>query len=109
MHKIFQVLFFSQNTNIVSKDELESFIDYNNAHVKWTGTKFEAKGLNLHRINTKAMQTSSEIFYKRVVTTKLATTQELPIQAEPKYSTAYNNAIDPIYFEGILLCKYELN
>uniref|UniRef100_A0A914XW61 Uncharacterized protein n=1 Tax=Panagrolaimus superbus TaxID=310955 RepID=A0A914XW61_9BILA len=57
------------------------------------------KNLALQRINTKALQSSGQILYKKVITTKLATTQELQIQAEPEYVSGYNESVNFVYFE----------
>uniref|UniRef100_A0AC34F7C0 Uncharacterized protein n=1 Tax=Panagrolaimus sp. ES5 TaxID=591445 RepID=A0AC34F7C0_9BILA len=88
------------NFTYFNKDELQNYLDIQKAMVKWTGEKFEPKELALQRINTKMMQTQGEIFYKRVITTKLATTQELPLQVGPKYMSNYSNSESPIFYEG---------
>uniref|UniRef100_A0AC34FJ25 Uncharacterized protein n=1 Tax=Panagrolaimus sp. ES5 TaxID=591445 RepID=A0AC34FJ25_9BILA len=89
----------SKNVTIISEDKLLNFIDLKKANVKWTGTKFEPKNLALQRINTKTLKSSGQILYRKVITTKLATTQQLQIRPEPKYVSSYQNAGSSLYFE----------
>uniref|UniRef100_A0A914Q3Z1 Uncharacterized protein n=1 Tax=Panagrolaimus davidi TaxID=227884 RepID=A0A914Q3Z1_9BILA len=90
-----------ENSTYINKDNLQDYLDISKAMVKWSGEKFVPKELALQRINTKLMQTESEIFYKRVITTKLATTQELPLQVEPKYISNYSNSASPVFYEAL--------
>uniref|UniRef100_A0AC34FAE8 Uncharacterized protein n=1 Tax=Panagrolaimus sp. ES5 TaxID=591445 RepID=A0AC34FAE8_9BILA len=69
------------------KDSL-SFEDFKkamakrNVNTKWTGTKFEPKPFNLHRINLRQLSSSSEVYFKRIITTNIPSTQKIEIRPE---------------------------
>uniref|UniRef100_A0A914PP08 C-type lectin domain-containing protein n=1 Tax=Panagrolaimus davidi TaxID=227884 RepID=A0A914PP08_9BILA len=54
----------------VSVDDFNKAITKENINIKWTGMKFEQKDLSLYRLNTKNLNSSNEIFFKRVVVKK---------------------------------------
>uniref|UniRef100_A0A914DDL0 Uncharacterized protein n=1 Tax=Acrobeloides nanus TaxID=290746 RepID=A0A914DDL0_9BILA len=94
----------SDTNDRLALEDIVKFIRKNNANVKWSGTKFEPKGLLLYRLNTRNLKTKGEILYKRIVSTKLTSTQKIEIRPEPKYTTDLKNTISPIYFEENI-CK----
>uniref|UniRef100_A0A914Q6Z6 Uncharacterized protein n=1 Tax=Panagrolaimus davidi TaxID=227884 RepID=A0A914Q6Z6_9BILA len=82
---------------IVKKDDLQEVVNKKDVNVKWTGTKFTMKDLKLQRINTKALQSLGEIYYKRIVISNSDLTQKIPILPDPTTSIGYDKP--PLYYD----------
>uniref|UniRef100_A0A914Q701 C-type lectin domain-containing protein n=1 Tax=Panagrolaimus davidi TaxID=227884 RepID=A0A914Q701_9BILA len=89
----------NQDAETVNRDAL-SFDDFNkvikkeNINFKWTGMNFEPKDLTLFRLNTRNLNISNEIYFKRVVVTEYQTTQKIEIKAGSP-SGFFESYIDP--------------
>uniref|UniRef100_A0A914Z4T5 Uncharacterized protein n=1 Tax=Panagrolaimus superbus TaxID=310955 RepID=A0A914Z4T5_9BILA len=73
-----------------------------NVNTKWTGTKFEPKPFNLYRLNLRQLSSSSEIYYKRIITTKIPSTQKIEIRPENLHNAASTKNIGLLSYEGII-------
>uniref|UniRef100_A0A914QZU5 C-type lectin domain-containing protein n=1 Tax=Panagrolaimus davidi TaxID=227884 RepID=A0A914QZU5_9BILA len=71
----------TMNRDALSFDDFNKVIKKENVYFKWTGMKFESKDLTLFRLNTRNLNISNEIYFKRIVVTEYQTTQKIEIKS----------------------------
>uniref|UniRef100_A0AC34FYK9 Uncharacterized protein n=1 Tax=Panagrolaimus sp. ES5 TaxID=591445 RepID=A0AC34FYK9_9BILA len=83
-------------------EDFKKALQKKNINVKWTGTKFEPKPFTLYRINAKQLSSSSEVYFKRIIATKIPSTQKIEIRPEMLNGFRSDKNIGILLHEGKL-------